>query len=420
MIKRPAPLRPAAFVCAAAVITVLLASCSLFEKTTATLWTNRPEIAAYVEVFNAEQDKYKIEVAFRQNPAKSIIEEQVPPDIVFGTRLTSVRLRERFHALDSMFEKEILDPEIFYPQLLSYGKFEEEQMLLPVSFSIPMILFRPDVVSEETDSFHMALEEMKAQAAEFTASGGENNQRMGFVTYWEPEFLFAATTLLGAGYRETEGGQLAWDNTGLQRGVQELMSWSVSNNGGFESERRFSERYLYNPGYKLINNGRILFYFMELQDFLTIPDDTRDTLAFRWLSNGDEIHISEDVLFTGIPRGAKGRRAARRFFAWFFTEETQKKLLEADRFKRTRSFGIAQGFSSLVWINEREIPNFHPDLLGHIPPTDRIAFPPPLPIDWAEMKNEVLLPWLEVSVSSARERGGLDTRLQTWLLQKPQ
>jgi hypothetical protein len=419
MTKGPALLRSAVLFCVVA-FTVLHPSCSLFEETTATLWTNRPEIAAYVEAFNAEQDKYKIEVAFRQNPAKSLLEEQTPPDIVFGTRLTSARLRDRFYSLDPLFKKELLDPTIFYPRLLYYGRIEEKQMLLPVSFSIPVVLFRPDYIPAETDSFRITLEEMKTLAAEFTASGGEDNQRMGFVTYWEPEFLYAATTLMGARYRETEGGQLAWDNSSLQRSVRDLMSWSVSNNGGLESEKLFTERYLYNPGYKLITAGRILFYFMELQDFLTIPDDKREPLDFRWLSNGEEIFLAEDILFTGIPRGAKGRKVARRFLTWFFQEKTQESLLEAARFKRTRSFGIAGGFSSLVWINEREIPHYHPDLLGHIPPEGRIGFPPPLPIDWTEMKNEVLLPWLEESLSSGRERGSLDARLQTWLLQKPQ
>jgi hypothetical protein len=420
MIKLPASPRRVVVLLAVTVVAVVSSSCSLFEKTTAVLWTNRPEIAAYVEVFNAEQEKYKIEVSFRQNPAKSLLEEQSPPDIVLGSRLTSSLLRERFQPLDSLLDKELLDPSIFYPRLLAYGKVEEEQILLPVSFSIPVVLFRPDAIPAETDGFSITLDKMKELSAEFTARGGEANGRMGFVTYWEPEFLYAATTLLGARYRETEGGQLAWNNTDLTRGVQELMDWSVSNNGGLESEKRFTERYLYNPGYKLINSRTILFYFMELQDYLTIPDDKRETLDFRWLSDGEGILISEDILFAGIPRGAKGRNVARQFLAWFFTEETQEKLLEAARFKRTRSFGIAQGFSSLVWINEREIPQYYPDLLGHIPPVDRIDFPPPLPIDWTEMKHEVLLPWLEETVVSGRERGSLDGRLQTWLLQRPQ
>lgn len=64
--------------------------------TTAILWTNRPEFAAYAELFNASQELYQIEVVYKNEPAREIEEgkidtnmQELVPDLVAGAYLNN-------------------------------------------------------------------------------------------------------------------------------------------------------------------------------------------------------------------------------------------------------------------------------------------------------------------------------------------
>ena len=61
----------------------LFISCSRSSRRMVTLWTNRPEIAAYVEEFNATNDTVKIEIEYRDSPGTELVSAQTPLDLVF-------------------------------------------------------------------------------------------------------------------------------------------------------------------------------------------------------------------------------------------------------------------------------------------------------------------------------------------------
>ena len=406
---------------AASITLFLLLSigCSLFTDTTAVLWTDRPEIAAYVEVFNSEQDVYKIEVQYKDNPGLEFSRTEPPPDILFGEGLASASSIERFSPLDKMYKEETLDPEVFYNRLLRYGIREEKQLLLPVSFKLPVIIFKKGIDTGGSDNIILTAEEMKEICSAVQLEDeSENPHRLCFAVHWEPSFLYNYVLYTGTDFRETAGGELAWNERQLRLALREMSGWSEEINGGLERELLFTEKHLYNPGYKLVDTENILFYYMELQKYFDIPGEKRDNLDFRWFGKERKIILSDDILFAGVPQKAKNKKAARAFLSWYFTEDTQRKLLQNSRLKRIRSFGIAGGFSSLYRINERDIPAMYPDMIGMIPPAEYLEIPPPLPLLWPQIKEEVILPWLKERVVQKTAKN-LDERLREWYLQRP-
>ncbi len=392
--------------------------CSLFIQPTAVLWTSIPEFASYSEVYNLQQDTYKIELVYKEDPVQSLIDAQHPPDLIVGNRLTSVETIDGFASLEKMFNDEILNSTIFYPQLLSQGVFEEERVLLPVSFRIPMIIFRSDLEMKEKDPLTLTYTDLWNIAGQYIVESEELPETLCFVPYWEPRFLFYTSYLLGTEYRESLTGELLWNDQNITKTVTELKKWSSEINGGMEIEKKFTERYLYNPGYKLINTGRIIFYFMDIEQYYNIPENKRENLDFRWYGKEQENPISDIIFYLGMPKRAKNKKAAKNFIAWFFTSKTQQELLKDAKKKRIHTFGIAQGFSSLIQINERDIPRYYPEMTGRIIPADYISVPPPLPPEWDQIKNVVLTPWLREKITSSTP-DPLEDRLRTWYLQLP-
>ena len=396
----------------------LLTSCSFFQGNTATLWTNKAEIVAYIEVYNADRENNKIEVTYKPQPSIALMNEEHHPDMIVDTQLDSVSVFQDLSSLNKLFEDELLSEDIFYSGLLELGNYEETQYLLPVSFSIPTLMFNTVNIPGELNNFFITIEELKTYGGEFNTIEDESFITMGFSPDWSRDFLMLTTSLFGAEFRETAAGRLAWNKQKLEEAVTYNRDWIAEVNTSQELVTQFSEKYMYDPDYKLLNNGRILFSFTELQNYLQIPQEKRENLGFRWLAKGEKIRVRDDILFFGVAKKSKNRAVVDDFISWFFSLKTQQKLLEMSQFKRMRSFGISNGFSSLYEVNERIFPQFYPNLSGHVSPEEFLTYPHRLPIIWPEIKDQVLESWL---LQSVREETGADfeEELETWMRQRP-
>jgi len=402
-------------------IILILSNCQIFNNDTAVVWTSRPEIAAYVETFNSVQGKYRIELKFKPYPAEALLQEKTHPDVVFGERLSSIKVLSVLQSLDHLFKEEQIKREFFYPGLLKQGESEENQILLPVSFNLPVIMFEKGALENEGNEymFMLSLDEIKELSRSFNQENDNGFVKLGFSPRWEEEFLYFATVLLGAEYRETSQVLFAWNDQKLREAIDFINKWVESVNGNIQKETVFNEKYLHAPGYKLINDGKILFYFNDVRSYFSIPEGKRDSLDFRWIASEGKIIASEEIFYAGIPKRAGNKKAAYAFLSWFFSPLTQGELLQTARLKRMRSFGIAGGLSSLPIINERELPRYYPSLTGHIPPMEFLTFPERLPYNWADLKEEVILPWILRETSANPSGSGLNESINSWLMQQP-
>jgi ABC-type glycerol-3-phosphate transport system substrate-binding protein len=396
----------------------LLASCGFGEPATAVIRTDRPEFAIYAEYFNSSQDKYKIETRYSLSLTQKLTDARDNPDIVVGSWLKSASTRSLFKSLDYLLKKGI-DGDTFYSRLLSLGKIEDKQYLLPVSFNIPALAFSGNNNNLLSNLFVIEPEEIKEIGSTYNRESGGAFTRMGFSPSWNDEFIFIIATLFNTGFREA--GPLAWDNAALEESIQYIRRWISEANINTNMESDFSFKYFFVPQTKLAISGRILFCYLESSEFFTLTGEQRDTLDFRWIAGKDgTIPLTENTTYYGISKTARAKKAADAFTLWFFREDTQRLLLEESRRRGMNEtlFGIGGGFSAMRTVTEHIFPRYYSGLLGHMPPEAALSPPNILPHNWMAIKHQVILPYLHDRIRGENSAGAvsdLDRRLADWL-----
>jgi ABC-type glycerol-3-phosphate transport system substrate-binding protein len=317
--------------------------------------------------------------------------------------------------MDSLF-KDSFSREAFYSGLLSLGKIEDKQYLLPVSFNIPAIVFAGDNGDLLSNLFVISLEEIKELGKAYNTESGGAYTRMGFSPSWNDEFLFVIATLSNTSFREAN--PLAWDSAALEKSVNYIREWIADANTGIAAEDEFSFKYFFVPKAKLAISGRILFTYMESHEFFTLAEEQRNNLNFRWLAGEKDgiIPLAENTTYLGLCKWGKAKKAADEFTRWFFRENTQRFLLEQNRRFRINEtlFGIGNGFSGLRTVTEQIYPQYYPGLLGHMPPEASLTPPNILPWNWIPIKQGVILPYLHDRIRTGEKTAGMQSL--EWLL----
>ncbi len=374
-------------------------ACDRSTGSIARIWTNQSEFVSYVELFNNSQDRYHIVVEYRQNPAEALIDSKHNPDIIIGPWLKGEQARNQVIPVDYLFNELRINSRLFYKPLLDLGAVKQRQYLLPVSFNLPAMLFPQEYSTVMENDYPISLAHIQRLSQEFTIEKDGMVSRMGFSPRWNSEFLFLTAQMFGSRFEEGKE-YLVWDEKQLSTGIDYLRNWSRTINSGTQAEDDFQFKYLYDPPYRLVTSGKSLFSYVSSDELLQLPHDKLLNVDFRWLMNENAIPVRDDIVYMGICRKAKKLPAAEAFMIWFFSEETQRKLLERSREMGLfeQSFGLSGGFSSLQSVNERAFPLFYPILFGHLPPPDSLSVPRILPNDWDRAKAEVVLPFLETAV----------------------
>ncbi len=280
-------------------------------------------------------------------------------------------------------------------------------------------MFSNELDSINIPPFFLNPPDLESAAEEFNETSTSSFQTMGFSPGWESEVLFLSSVLAGAEFEALSTGILSWNNETVTESIEDLKKWSTDINNSFEYQKEFTTKFLYDPGYKLAAEKRILFYYSDLVGFFSIPPEKRKVLDFRWFAMENKIPVLEDVVLSGIPVGAKNTEGAVEFIYWLFSPDTQKKLLKSTQIKRLDTFGFANGFSSLPGVNENAMPIMYPDLAGSVPPESSLLFPKSLPSYWLELKTDVILPWFYDRSGDSPQEISLQEAIEEWLKQRP-
>lgn len=392
---------------------LLAAGCGLLPEPTVRLATSRPEIAAYAEQYNARQDEFRVEVRWRESPAQAVLDGEVF-DVVIGEDLAAASVMDRLESLGDIVKPGRIDPAGFYPGLLGMGSRDNRPLAVPLSFDLPAMVFLRGALPQDLPALTIDIETVRSLARGVNAIGkGGGLSSVGFSPLWDREFLLLAARLFGARPRAGRSGALAWDPAGLGASVEFLRSWIAEDNGGAALDRAFAARNLVQPWERLLASRKILFALMPFTEFLALPEETRRDLDYRWLARGTTVPVRDTVLFAAVPRTAPNKRGAKAFLEWFAGPEAQRELAEVNRSLRLGVFGVTSGFPALVALNEKDLPQLHPSLLGRVPAAGLLAFPEPLPSGWSRMRDEAVLPWLEEAASTVAP-GSLEDALAAW------
>ncbi len=437
---------------AAVLASMLSASCSLFARKPAILWTDTPEMLSAVELFNASQNEHLLEVRYVEDPASELrrtgSNRLARPSLVIGRGLRTQSLGKEFQSLEYLFGDLVLSRNAFYPHLLKGGMQGGRQMFIPVSFNILVVLSAKEnaalqglseLESPADSGSAISMDSISRRAALFTRKEGGETKQMGFSPRWpDRDFLFQWIQYQGANFQESGMREriglvpgtvlpVTWDKEGLSRSLDSVRRYVMTVNGSTEEEDSYAFTYLFAPGYKNVLEGRAGFAAMASEDFFTLSPVTRSRFDFRYFAVEGSLAVKEDIRYAGIPRKAPDDEAAMSFLRWFCTSENQEKILERARSLRLseHEFGIAGGFSAMPEVTGTIFPRYYTDLTGHLPDADMVRPPLHMPVLWRRLKEEVLLPWLDgqagiKSGAAAQETEALAARIAAWLGENPE
>ena len=379
----------AVFVCS------LLSACKNAEDSIAVIWTDRIEFISYCEAFNSAQSRYKITISYKENPADALMDASEQPDIVIGPWLRGDATRVKFSKLGGLLSQKKINPDIFYPLLFELGNSNGSQYLLPVSFNLPTIIFSASQKNIVKTNFTLSLEEMRELAAAYNKKNGSEYTKMGFSPRWDTDFLYVTAQGLDVSFEETQN-LFSWNDKMLQELITDTRRWSQEVNTSAAAEDEFKFKYLYDPPYTLITNGRCLFWYLPSDVLFSLNNERLKSLDYRWMNYNGKTPIQDEIIYAGICKKAKNTAAAQAFLLWFFNEESQKNLLARSQTDNmiAPSFGLAGGFSSLKNVTENIFPVYYPLLLNHLPQTDDFSAPHILPHNWLQLKREIIFPYL--------------------------
>lgn len=402
----------AVFVCS------LLSACKNAEDSIAVIWTDRIEFISYCEAFNSAQSRYKITVSYKENPADALMDASEQPDIVIGPWLRGDATRVKFSKLGGLLSQKKINPDIFYPLLFELGNSNGSQYLLPVSFNLPTIIFSASQKNIVKTNFTLSLEEMRELAAAYNKKNGSEYTKMGFSPRWDTDFLYVTAQGLDVSFEETQN-LFSWNDKMLQELITDTRRWSQEVNTNAAAEDEFKFKYLYDPPYTLITNGRCLFWYLPSDVLFSLNNERLKSLDYRWMNYNGKTPIQDEIIYAGICKKAKNTAAAQAFLLWFFNEESQKNLLARSQTDNmiAPSFGLAGGFSSLKNVTENIFPVYYPLLLKHLPQTDDFSAPHILPHNWLQLKREIIFPYLrdQTRMLSADEKLlSLNRRISDW------
>ena len=403
---------------AASAALLAVAGCARTEAVVE-LWSDRAELAAYVDAFNAAGGPVKVELTYSPQPGGQLLSGAAAPDLMFGSGLASPELHRLLAPLDRLLANQLAADE-YFPELLAAGAAGGRQFTLPFSFTLPVVVFARAATPPDIDQFLLSAEELRRLAEEFdarapslgeakpeerkTESAGREPApqlaRVGFSVLWNERLIYLLAQASGAGFAATEDGTVVIDQARLAAAVGSVHDWLRAVPGGIAGHQRFADTYLHRPLYQLVLDGRILLFVTDIASYARLPEQKRELLDFRWLAVDGGIPVLEDYRSFAVPAAAGNPSGAALFLRWISQPEIQAHLLEAANFKWLRGFGLAGGFPALRDVSERILPRSHDFLIGRLPDASLLRVPAPPPVDWAAARRELVGPWLRAAATA--------------------
>lgn len=392
---------------------LLFFSCKNADDNALIIWTNNAELLPYIELFNKTHETKKALLLYKENPARELEKKQDAVDVVIAPFLHTAKTEIFFKPLDCIFDCTSLSKRKLYRGLLSAGKIKNRTYLLPVSFNLSAFLFAKDKAALLPNEKTITLNEAKKRAIDFN-EGNERFTKLGFAVQENENFLYFVAKMQNAQFKQAKE-IFSWNKKNLDASVSFLADWIKTANGSAKREQDFIYKYLFMPNYKQGVAGNTLFSYAESRELFLLSESDLQAVDFRWLSDGEKILVTDDMIQVGIPKTAKHTNDAKQFLEWFFDAKVQEQFLEIEK-NANRSLAIAGGFSALIETNEKSAKPYQPFFFLNPPPRNVSQAKFVLPARWNEMKNTIVLPYLSDVVSNANGvKVSLDERITNWL-----
>ncbi|MBR6296137.1 MAG: extracellular solute-binding protein [Treponema sp.] len=394
-------------------LAISLASCREEKNPTVIIWTDRPELASYAELFNTTHSDTKAMVIYKDSPISSLppMKGEYIPDLIVGPWLKSSTSRKYFKPVDYLFNEKKLIASDYYEQLLNYGVLNEKQYLVPLSFNLPAIVFTKANEGLIENEHIVTLELLRDSAEKFNRRNrNDEYTSIGYAPSWDTDFMYMATRLNGASYQE-KGNGFSWNEKAIAKTVSFFRNWTSEINTSTAAEQNFQFKFLYMSKYRQLSNGKCAFAYMTSDELFALTNEQAAGLTFRWLvKDNSSVMVEDSIITMGIYKYASNIKGAEIFMEWLSSEETQQALIQRTEKMHldTVAFGIAGGFSALKNVNANVFPTHYRVLLGNLPTEQNLDMPNILPYRWPELKAKVIVPYLQDSSNTENDLEEVD------------
>jgi len=362
------------------------------------LLTDRAELALAVEIYNLENDGVSVTLSYTEGLSAEKIQLE-NPDLIIGKNLSSIDivylLRQIKHA---------------HPVYETLQDSQDRAHLIPLSFELPLIMGKSETISKLPDPVLVRADELRKASRAFSVLNKDGRLlRLGFSPSWNRNFFL--DVLATKNYEPFSVDMGSIDEESIHQTVMEIRDWIIEGAGDIESDIQFSRRYRYIPDEASILNGRILFARTDFEYWNSLPDEITRGLDIRYFGDRRSIPIAS-VVRAGIPKRARSVRAAENFIEWLMLPSTQSQLMKRWENAGITVFGFLGGLSSLQEVNQTVMAQHFPRI--KTPENQFLLAPRYLPVRWARIRGEVIIPWFENAIMSPRTKFSLLDAYREW------
>ncbi|GAB6089032.1 hypothetical protein JCM12856_06250 [Spirochaeta dissipatitropha] len=366
----------------------------------------------YAEYFNASQSRIQLRVVTLPDPAAYRNSSDPAPDLIIQQNPAGAYRKNWFSALE-------LDvPDGMYSQLKEIYLDESGRTMLPVAFSLPVMVWHGQKWNREPPLTIGLNQLAELNRLEYETVANERRlTRTGFSPLWNRNFplWYMRSQLIKLAFSAPRSP--AWHSDEVIDSIIELRDWIEQSGSEIRELNRFRDTYMYPPYYALLRQGRIDYYPVDLREYQRLPGDLKQDLDFAWFGNQGKIPVLPNMIYAAIPAESRQKKAAEAFLKWLSLEDSQRALIEHTISQGLPLFGLFGGLSAIVKTNEQAIPHYFPEMYGKAPVASRLIFPPLLPSYWRDLENNVLAPAIREMLESPQEprQELLESRIQSWI-----
>jgi len=371
--------------------------------------TDRKELAIPAEIFDADHPDIYITIHHVPHIDANLIAAE-KPDLVIGSHLMANEIVELLRQTESNFP--------IYNSFKSIADTRNRHYLTHLSFGLPLIVGKKEVIAELPDPVTVNPEQLRAASIPFMKLNAENRpMRLGFSPSWKKEFY--TNLLLLREPLVFQNGIEGINHNLIATVVAESRDWITAASGSIAADSEFNRRYRYVADEYLILDERILFTYMNFERWNSLPDSIAKHLDFRYLAGPRTITVTS-VTSAAVPKKSRHPELATQFIDWLMSPETQKKFMKRWNKEGIVVFGFLGGLSTLPEINETAMITRFPAVKGKIPESHYYTIPNPLPHQWHRIQESVISPWFAAainmenteSLSEAYQRWGLSSLVE--------
>ena len=343
-----------------------------------------------MEIYSVEQEEIQITLSHVPFIDAAAVDSH-NPDIIIGQDINSTAIAEQLFPINP--------PAYIYPALSGPPGSGEETFLVPLAFTLPLVMGRQDAVNKLPDPILVRREDILQSGQDFAKRDKQGRLIvLGFSPTWNPssfvDFLFLETSQLGILFNSPEG-MSELDNV-FARVKEDIVDWISTSASSLEAEKVFAERYHYLPDNMLLSANRLQFVRTDFHAWNILPGTATANLDLRYFADDRHIPVPS-ITWAGL---TKKNKEADSFIQWLLLPETQKLLIDRWEREGLPVFGFLNGLSSIPQVNETVLTARFPDFLNMLPENHYFAVQQYLPDRWQRIRDEVIAPWFTAAIYS--------------------